>query len=166
MQKELGKFDVFKETADLLDGDGALLVTGNPPNPMTIGWGTLGIIWGRPIFQVLVRPVRYTFGLMEQASDFSVCFLSEKYRKQLAFCGTRSGRNHDKVAICGFTIEPGIRIHAPFIGESMFHYECRIVHKHRLDPATLHPDIQSRYYPQPDHHMVYYGEILGVFKQE
>ena len=28
------------------------------PNVMAIGWGTVGIIWGKPIFVVLVRPSR------------------------------------------------------------------------------------------------------------
>ena len=35
------------------------------PNVMAIGWGTLGIIWRRPIFMVLVRPSRYTYKLIE-----------------------------------------------------------------------------------------------------
>ena len=59
MRKQAGIFDLFKETTDQLDGDGAVLLAGTPPNPMTIGWGTLGIIWGKPVFQVYVRPSRY-----------------------------------------------------------------------------------------------------------
>jgi flavin reductase (DIM6/NTAB) family NADH-FMN oxidoreductase RutF len=81
----------------------------------------------------------------------------------MAVCGTRSGRDTDKLLACGFHTEKGILIRSPYIRESIFHYECRIIHKHRLDPETLDRKIMKRYYPQKDYHMVYYGEILGTF---
>lgn len=163
MRKQADVFDLFKETTDKLGGNGAILMAGDPPNPMTIGWGTLGIIWGIPVFQVYVRPTRHTFSLMEKSEDFSVSFLSESYNQALNICGTRSGRDTDKLALCGFRPVDGNLIRTPFIGESLFHYECRIVHKHRLDPEALDGRIIKRYYPKRDFHMVYYGEILGLF---
>jgi flavin reductase (DIM6/NTAB) family NADH-FMN oxidoreductase RutF len=166
MRKQRGNFDLFKETTDKLNGDGALLVGGYPPNPMTIGWGTLGVIWGMPVLQVYVRPTRYTFELMERSTEFSVCFFTDKYSKELAICGTQSGQDTDKIIRCGFRLEPGIVIKAPYIRESLFHYECRIIHKHRLDPDTLDKKIIKRYYPKKDFHMVYYGEIMGMFGNE
>jgi flavin reductase (DIM6/NTAB) family NADH-FMN oxidoreductase RutF len=166
MRKQTGIFDLFRETTDKLAGDGALLLGGYPPNPMTIGWGTLGILWGKPVFEVFVRPTRYTFELMERASEFSVCFFTDKYSKELAICGTRSGRDTDKIVACGFRLEKGILIKEPYIRESLFHYECRILHKHRLDPETLDKKIIRRYYPKKDFHMVYYGEIVGMFVSE
>jgi flavin reductase (DIM6/NTAB) family NADH-FMN oxidoreductase RutF len=164
MHKRLGNFDVFHETADLLDGDGALLVAGDPPNLMTIGWATLGRVWGRDIFQVFVRPSRYTYQLLENAGDFSVCFLSSEYTKELAICGTRTGYSSDKSSLCGFTMEKGLTHSASFVSESIFHYECRIIHKHKLDPSTIAPGIMQQYYPSGNFHMVYYGEVLGVFR--
>ena len=166
MHKQTGIFDLFKETTDQLDGDGALLIAGQPPNPMTIGWGTMGIIWGMPVMQVYVRPTRYTYGLMEAATEFSVCFLPKEQGRELAICGTQSGRDTDKMAMCGFRAEKGILIRTPFIQGSSFHYECRIVHKHPLDPETLDRKVIRRYYPKKDFHMVYYGEILGTFVNE
>ena len=166
MRKQTGNFDLYQETVEQLSGDGALLVAGDPPNPMTIGWGTIGILWGMPVMQVYVRPTRYTFGLMERGTDFSVCFFSGTYAKELAICGTQSGRDTDKLAACGFRVEKGILVKTPHIMESRFHYECRIIHKHRLDPETLDNKIIRRYYPKKDFHMVYYGEILGTFSNE
>ncbi len=164
MRQEADFFDVFKETLDKLDGDGILLVAGDPPNPMTIGWGTLGYIWHRQIMTVLVRPTRYTFSLMEAARDFSVCVLPDSFTKELAICGTRSGRDTDKVEMCNFHMEKGLRGDSSFIAESSLHFECRIVHRHPLDPATLNPAILTRNYPLRDFHMVYYGEIRGIFR--
>ncbi len=163
MIKAVGPFDVYHKTIGKLAGNGILLLAGDPPNPMTIGWGTIGEIWHMPIFTVLVRPTRYTFGLMEKAKDFTVCVLPEGFNKHLAICGTKSGRNMDKVKVCGFTLEKSVHIITPYICQSEIHYECRIVHKHRLDPAVLDQAINEKYYQTRDWHMVYYGEIMGTF---
>lgn len=164
MRSEIGTFEAFEETMERLRGDGILLVAGVPPNPMTIGWGSLGTIWSRPVFQVLVRPTRYTFGLLEESQAFTVNILPDTYKKEIELCGTHSGRDINKVETCGFTMAKGETITAFYIRESFIHYECRIIHKHRLDPATLHPAILEEYYRQRDFHTVYYGEVLGVYK--
>jgi flavin reductase (DIM6/NTAB) family NADH-FMN oxidoreductase RutF len=159
-----GPFDLYHETIDKLADKGIILVSGNPPNPMTIGWGTIGEIWHKPVFTVLVRPTRFTFGLMEQAKDFTVCVMPAGFDKHLAICGSKSGRDMDKVKVCGFDMLQSQKVSTPFIGQSEIHYECRIIHKHRLDPDVLDPAIIDQYYPNRDFHTVYYGEILGVFR--
>ena len=98
---EAGNFDYLNETLDVLGKPGLLLVSTDAdgkPNAMTIGWGTVGIIWGKPIFVVLVRPSRYTYGLMEQTEDFTVNVPSAELREAVAFCGSKSGRDYDKFA--------------------------------------------------------------------
>lgn len=164
--KAVGPFDMYHETIGKLASNGIILLAGDPPNPMTIGWGTLGEIWHMPIFSVLVRPTRYTFGLMEKAKDFTVCVLPEGYEKHLALCGSKSGRDMDKIKVCGFTLAQSANVGTAFVTQSAFHYECRIVHKHRLDPAALDQAIDNKYYQTKDWHMVYYGQILGVFKRD
>ena len=112
---------------------------------------------------VLVRPTRHTFSLMEKAEDFSVCILPDGYQKDLHLCGTKSGRDLDKVEACSFKTKPGHTIKTRYLEVSSHHFECRIVHKHWLDHETLDPAIIKRYYPKRDFHMVYYGEILGIY---
>ena len=165
MRKEVELFDVFHETLAKLDDDGILLVAGDPPNPMTIGWGTIGHIWNKQIMTVLVRPVRYTYNLMESVKDFSICVLPDQYKKQLSICGTKSGRDLDKIAACNFSLEKCKTADAFFISGSTIFFECRIVHKHFLDPATLDTAIVKRNYPKKDFHMVYYGELLVIYRK-
>jgi flavin reductase (DIM6/NTAB) family NADH-FMN oxidoreductase RutF len=167
MRKQIGNFDLFKETVDKLDGDGALLMASTYLNTMTIGWGTLGVIWGRPVFLVMVRQSRYSWGLMEKSELFSVSFFSEAYGRELEYCGTKSGRKVNKLEDCKFHASDGIISPSLYIEESDFHYECRIIHKTPVDPASLNPDLMKRYYhPGNDYHTVYYGEILGTFLKE
>ena len=78
-------------------GAGAFLLVGGEnsrPNPMTIGWATLGTVWGKPALAVYVRPSRYTHGLLESTRHFSVNVPEgEVFSKALAFCGSKSGRD-------------------------------------------------------------------------
>jgi flavin reductase (DIM6/NTAB) family NADH-FMN oxidoreductase RutF len=161
--KEVDLNDICQRVTCILDSNGALLIAGDPPNAMTIGWGTIGPIWHRQVMTVMVRPTRFTFGLMEKARDFSVCLLPPERNDALGICGTRSGRDTDKVTICGFVMERCARIDGFYIAGSDLRIECRIIHKHRLDPATLDPEIVKQFYPKLDFHTVYYGEIMGVF---
>ncbi|TET93780.1 flavin reductase family protein, partial [Candidatus Aerophobetes bacterium] len=64
----------LKETFEMMNEVGLLLASGDmdKSNVMAIGWGTAGIIWGKPVFIVLVRPSRYTYGLIEKIGQFTV----------------------------------------------------------------------------------------------
>jgi flavin reductase (DIM6/NTAB) family NADH-FMN oxidoreductase RutF len=164
MRKEVNVKSVFDQTLEKMKGQGVILMAGDPPNPMTIGWGTIGYIWGKLIFTVMVRPSRFTFSRMESSSEFTVNLLPDRFSRQLSLCGTKSGRDIDKIAKCGFRMEQGIHVKTPHISESSIHFECRIVHKHDLLPETLDAGILKKYYPRDDFHKVFYGEIVGVFK--
>ena len=165
MRKEVEICSVFCETLSRMKGEGVILLAGDPSNPMTIGWGTIGYIWGKWIFTVMVRPSRFTWSLMENSTEFTVNILGDEFTEQLSLCGTRSGRNVNKTEPCGFTLDNGIRVKTKYIRESFIHYECRILQKNTLIPGTMAPDIIRKYYPAQDFHTVYYGEILGIFSK-
>ena len=163
---EIKYTDYLKETLDKLRGMGLLLVSAGPdgkPNAMTIGWATIGVIWGKPIFTVLVRPSRYTFGLMENADSFTVNVPSADMRDVLAFCGSKSGRDYDKFAEKNLTAVAGKKVKSPIIEECVINYECRIVHKNNVLPDKLSEEIVSSAYKSGDFHTIYYGEILATW---
>jgi flavin reductase (DIM6/NTAB) family NADH-FMN oxidoreductase RutF len=161
-----GDFEAALETYERLRSPGALLVAGaGKSNIMTIGWGVLGVIWGRPVLTVLVRPSRHTHGFMESHDEFTVCIPTKEMKEAVAFCGTKSGRDVDKAAECGFTMKPGIETAVPYIHECPVHYECRIVQRNQVEASTLDAEIVGQYYPSGDFHTVYFGEILGVYRE-
>ncbi|GAH31050.1 unnamed protein product [marine sediment metagenome] len=156
----------LRETFKMMNETGLLLVSGDmeKSNVMTIGWGTSGIIWGKPVFIVLVRPSRYTYGFIEKIGQFTVNVPFPEMEEIVSFCGTVSGRNHDKFREKNLTAVPGRKVKCPTIRECSISYECRIVHKNDVIPAELFPDIPPEYYPQGDYHRVYFGEILAAYK--
>jgi len=165
-QINTGFLHYLKDTFEIMGKIGVFLVSGNTDNPnvMAIGWGTAGIIWGKPVFIVLVRPSRYTFGLIEKTGEFTVNVPYPEMEEVVSFCGTVSGRDHDKFKEKNLTPLPGKKVKCPIIKESFIHYECRVVHKNDVIPRELFPDIPPEYYPEGDYHRVYFGEILAAYK--
>ena len=159
-------YDVkLKETINSLADGGLLLVSqGNDgkPNAMTIGWGTIGIIWGRPMFVVLVRLSRHTYKLLEEDGDFTVNVMPDTMVDAVMYCGRVSGRDEDKFAEQGFTAAPALHVKTPIIGESLIAYECRTVMRNDVLPETLDSAILDSAYPSGDLHRIYFGKILGV----
>jgi flavin reductase (DIM6/NTAB) family NADH-FMN oxidoreductase RutF len=158
--------DYFSDLMRWLSTDGVFLVSQGKdakPNVMTIGWGTVGWIWGCPMFVVLVRPSRYTHGLIEEAGDFTVNVVPRSLKKALEFCGTISGRNHDKFREQGLTPVASRKVSSPIIQQCVLHYECKVVQKTDVNAAAFLPEISDTYYPKGDFHRIYFGEIVAAY---
>jgi flavin reductase (DIM6/NTAB) family NADH-FMN oxidoreductase RutF len=134
---------------------------------MTIGWGTVGVVWGKPYFTVLVRGSRHTYGLIEASDNFTVSIPTQgKLKEALATCGTKSGRDLDKFALCNLETIPGNKVASPLIKGCTLHYECVIRYKQALDPTQIETETAKKFYPKEDYHTVYYGEIVGTYLEE
>ena len=105
---------------------------GGRANPMTIGWGTLGVEWGKPLFVAYVRSSRFTYGLIEKSGEFTVSVPMRAGEKDhdrrisqiLAVCGSKSGRDLDKVAELGLTLVEGEEVGAEVeaaVGDAALH---------------------------------------------
>ena len=167
------KVDTFKyvrEMNELLKDSGLFLVTGSMENnerlkhnAMTIGWGFLGTMWSRPVFAVAVRHSRYTFKLLEESKSWTVCVPAKEMAMALEFCGTQSGRDVDKFKEMNFTAKKGVEIEAPYIEECPIHVECETIFKTDMKPGQLKAGIEKELYKTKDYHMIYFGEVKGVY---
>ena len=152
-------------------GSGALLTTcaDGEVNTMTIGWGLIGVVWGRPVFQVLVRESRHTKKLLEKHGEFTVnVAMDENVKNILAVCGTKSGRNMDKIKELGLTLEEGKTVSVPAIRQLPLTLECKVIYKQDQDPAAIAKENDDRYYAkgtpnEGDYHTAYYGQITAAY---
>lgn len=133
------------------------------PNVMTIGWMTGGIVWGKPILVVFVRPSRYTYSRLEEVSEFTVNVLPPEFAEALQFCGTVSGQDADKFAQTGLKPVPAQKVSVPVIEQSVICYECSIVHKNDVVRENLADDIIAYAYPQGNYHRIYFGEVVSTY---
>lgn len=156
-----------KEVLEALSKGAFLNVSdGIRDNTMTIAWGSIGFIWKKPIFMVMVRHARYTHELIENADSFSVSIpLTTNLQSALGICGSKSGRDLDKFQAAGLTKLKAHKVNAPLIGECDLHFECKIVGKQKLTQEVLLPELDTAYYSNGDYHTLYYGEIMGTYER-
>ena len=175
MKKTINAFDYAGDICKAMK-KGILLTTkaGDKVNTMTIGWGMLGIEWGKPIFIAFVRESRFTKQMLEENGEFTVnIHYGEMDTKILGFCGTKSGRDMDKIAEMNLTLEEPLSISVPGIRELPLTLECRVLYKQQQDLNAIPQEILDRYYPQEvdgshpgsnrDYHIAYYAEILNAY---
>lgn len=164
MSKEVSYNEYASKVLEILP-KGAFLTTAyeGKINSMTIGWGTLGIMWQKPVFMVMVRPSRFSYELLEKSNEFTVSIPLTDMQGALAICGSKSGRELDKLAAAGLTTAPGQQISTPVIAGAGLHYECKVIYKQAMLPDALTLQTADKLYPNEDYHILYMGEILATY---
>lgn len=153
-------FKIHNEWALVTAGIGASY------NTMTISWGGFATLWNKPVVFVFIRDNRYTFQFMEREKMFTVEFFNDEYRKALEICGTKSGRDGNKV------VEAGLIPIATPAGSMAFEQgnmiiECRKMYGQMLDDEQLEAVDMSKFYSTDKGiHKMYVGEIINVWKKE
>ena len=175
MKREI---EVFDYAGEIMKGvkAGVLLTTKaeDNVNTMTISWGTLGIEWNKPIFTVFVRGNRFTKEQLDKNPQFTINIpVGEFDKKILGVCGTKSGRNVDKISELNLTLEESNNISVPGIKELPLTLECRVIYKQEQDKNAITEENKKTFYPQDvdssyhgannDFHTAYYGEIVGAY---
>ena len=135
-------------------------------NTMTASWGGLGVIWGAPAATCYIRPQRYTKEFVDREEYFTLAFFGEEHRKALALCGSKSGREVDKAAECGFTVAAGAG-NAPYFEQAELVLVCRKLFRQAMDEdCFLDKSLIEKHYPGGDFHVTYVGEIVECLVRE
>ncbi len=151
-------------------GKGAFLTTmaDGKVNTMVIGWGHVGIIWRRPFFLIYVRKSRFTSDLLAKNPEFTINVPINGFTKEaFTICGSKSGRDMDKITEAGLTtVDPEV-ISVPGIKEFPLTLECRVACKTDIDSSALPDAIREDFYTSDtSEHIAYYGEILSAYQIE
>ncbi|MDL2286098.1 flavin reductase [Desulfococcaceae bacterium OttesenSCG-928-F15] len=141
-------------------------------NTMTVAWGGLGLMWGKNVVFIAVRPERYTYEFVEAAPTFSLTAFHEDYRKMMAYCGTVSGRDEDKIAKSGLTL-----VHdgeTPYFAESRLCFICRKIMGSVFQPGDFVDAEYNKFYGGENtrdglgggYHTLYIAKIEKVLIKE
>ena len=175
MKREVSAFDYAGDICKAMP-KGILMTTKNGVfvNSMVIGWGHIGIEWGRPIFVAYVRESRYTKEMVENSGEFTVNVPMGDFDSSIIrICGSKSGRDLDKIKELGLHLVDSDHVDVPGIQEFPLTLECKVIYKQKQDLSAIPEDILARYYPEipgadfdgqsRDYHYAYYGEIVGAY---
>lgn len=160
---------VFPELVQAFGAENALLTAGDREgcNTMTIGWCQVGRLWNLPVCTVYVRPERHTFRFMEEQEYFTVSVLSAGAKQTMQVCGTKSGRDTDKIRECGLTVCHGAG-DAPFFEEAERVLVCRKLFVQDMTPehiAAGEEKILPLYGAKGGWHRIYTGEIVEAYSR-
>ncbi|MBO7310547.1 MAG: flavin reductase family protein [Clostridia bacterium] len=156
--KEISPYEL--ENALKLIGKDWMLITArdkNGVNAMTASWGCLGVLWNKPVAVCFIRPQRHTFGLVRNEDKISLAFLSDEYRGALNICGTKSGKDCNKLELAGLsTLEhEGV----PIINEASVALVCRKLYEGSLNESEFLDQSLKAFYNNGDFHGVFILEI-------
>lgn len=131
-------------------------------NSMTVSWGGVGCLWGKPVATVYIRPNRHTYGYFEQNEYFTVSFYPAGCKNALGVMGSKSGRDCDKDKEAGLTPIP--------CGESVTYKDarrtllCRKLYSQDMNAENFTPEVIRRYYGNEPAHKMYIGEIIDIIE--
>ena len=160
----------FNENAFKLLSKDWLLVTAKAngdTNTMTIGWGGFGVMWGKNVAFIVIRPERYTYGLVEKADKFSLTAFDESFRKELTYCGRNSGRDGDKITACNFTLNDNDGV--PYFEEARLVINCKKLYADMLKADCFLDNgeaMEKHYTTHGGLHKLYIAEIESIFVKE
>lgn len=169
MKKSELKTLASENAFDLIGKEWMLVTAGNKEkfNTMTASWGGIGWLWNRPVAFVFIRPERYTHDFIEREGRLTLSFYKEEFRSILQFCGTKSGRDVDKVKETGLkpvALDSG----AMTFSEARLTLDCRKLFKSPMAAANfIDKSILEKWYgnqPGGSLHDVYVVEIEGVYE--
>lgn len=129
-------------------------------NIMTVSWGGAGILWGKQVAFVFVRPQRHTFSFTEKGTKMSLTFFEEndENKKILTFCGTKSGRDIDKIKACGlkYTLDNGY----PVFDNAKYTLKLEKIYADTIKKSAFIDTECLKWYKNDDFHTMYICEII------
>ena len=162
------KIDDFSENPFKLIGSDWMLITakkGEKTHMMTASWGGVGILWNKPVATIYVRPQRYTKEFIDNEEYFSLCVLPEDYRQILNYCGTKSGRDEDKIAETKLTIDESEKV--PIFKESRLVLICKKLYAQDLtEQSFIDKSLVEKNYKAKDFHTMYIAEIEKILTND
>lgn len=152
------KENIFEE----LKQKNAILTAGNKTigfNCLTVSWGGIGVLWGKDVAYVFVRKSRHTYAFLEKSESVTLSFLDEKYKENVLYIGTHSGKDEDKVKAAGLSYTYDPDFDGAYIRQATYCFKMKKLYSIELPYEQLPIDIQKQYYASLDSHTMYICEI-------
>lgn len=155
----------FNSIFHLIGDEWMLITAGNKEsfNCMTASWGTMGILWHKPITTIFIRPTRHTLSFINKNDYYTLCFFKPEHKDILTFCGTKSGKNTDKIKSTGLDVQ-STELGNIYYNQAWLVVECKKIYADEIYPDKLiYNDMVDTIYPSRDFHKMFIGEIVNCW---
>ena len=165
--KEIKPEELDKSPFQLIGKDWMLITAekDNKINTMTASWGGFGVLWGKNVAYIVIRPQRYTKEFVDNSDTFSLTFFDKTFKEQLGYLGTVSGKDEDKISKTNLTIQH--LDSTPYFEESNIIIICKKLYAQDLKPECfMSSELDIKWYPEKDYHTLYIAEVEKVLIKE
>ncbi|MBE6672253.1 MAG: flavin reductase family protein [Ruminococcaceae bacterium] len=147
-------------------GDDWMLITAMDPetgafNTMTASWGGFGVLFHKNVAYLFIRPQRYTKQFVDKSEYLTLSFFAPEQKKALQLCGTKSGKDCDKIKEAGLT--PFVDGKFVGFGQASKIFLCRKLYAAPMQKeGFLDERIPESVYAAGDYHTLYVVEIEKI----
>lgn len=162
--KEISADSIKDSAIKMLRDEWMLVSVGDEEqhNMMTASWGFIGEMWGKDCAIAAIRPTRHTYSIIENRDTFSLCFMGDN-REVHSICGSKSGRDIDKVKATGLT--PIYENNTMYFNEARVVIICKKLYTTELKPEQFTDTAICEKWYNNDFHKLYFGEIIKVLEK-
>ena len=168
--KEINYKDMKFNPFNLIGGEWMLVAAGSEQsgcNTMTASWGHLGCLWGHndPTAIIYLRPSRETKKVVDEEPYFTLCVMDNSFKKQMAYLGSVSGRDENKIARTGLTLV--YADNSVYFAEAKLVLVCKKMYVQELQESGFqYQKTIDESYPQRDFHTMYVGKIEKILVRD
>lgn len=133
-------------------------------NTMTASWGGVGVLWGKNVATIYLRPQRHTKKFVDSQETFTLSFFGGEHMKELGYLGRVSGKDvPDKIEQSGLHIT---HINGfPTFQEASLVLVCKKLYHDEIKPENfLDSSLDETHYSNKDYHTMYIAEIFEAFE--
>lgn len=149
-------------------GDEWMLITAKAEdkvNTMTASWGGVGIMWGKTVATVYIRPQRYTKEFVDNSEYFTLSFFGGEEKEAMGYLGKVSGREvPDKIEQAGLHLTEVNGY--PAFEEATLVFVCKKLYAQEMkEECFFGTEEIERWYPAKDYHTMYMAEIVEAYQK-
>lgn len=132
------------------------------PNIMVAHWGTVGKMWGRPVFTLPIRSNKYSYRIVSETKSFVLNVPARDMRTEISLCDTISGFKQNKFETLNLHPKRARSVEAYVLGECGLIVECKVI-------AIIPPEGINRFIDEPEKserrpHSLFVGEMIDSYK--
>ncbi len=120
-------------------------------NVMTLAWA-MPVDDEANVLAISMWKGNYSYELVEKKREFVLCVPTSNMLKEVWFCGTKSGRDVNKIKTLNLELEKGVKIKTPHLKHCAGFLECKVI------------DSISR--EEFGEHVVYFARVLYAWVDE
>lgn len=167
--KEIDFKELHFNPFTLIGGEWMLASAGTPDacNTMTVSWGHLGCLWGHndPTAVIYIRESRFTKQFIDREDYFTLCVMDASFKKQMAYLGSKSGRDENKIEKAGLT--PVFADGTVYFEQAKLVLVCKKMFHQQLDKSGFqYQETLDANYANGDYHTMYVGKIEKILVRD